>query len=214
MSERKTISQSKGIFHKEFPYVIPSIYRKVIDEYLVELNLLSNQKQFKLDAVFAYGLVNSFETFTQGYEPQEHVLRILESICNSCGIDYSIVKSSSKMIYENLENTSLTEFIKSINENPQQSKIEKGFSLVSEANYYSRLHTIGIYILVTKLWSEGSTEEDIQKSSLSIALALGFPENRVTKDLNQFKNNVNRVKEAIELVGITVEENQRRQSKK
>ena len=45
MSERKTISDSKGFFHNEFPYVIPAIYRKVTDELLVELNLLSHQKE-------------------------------------------------------------------------------------------------------------------------------------------------------------------------
>ena len=39
MSERKTISQSKGIFHKEYPYVIPSIYRKVIDEISTKLSI-------------------------------------------------------------------------------------------------------------------------------------------------------------------------------
>ena len=40
---RKTISDSKAFFHNDFPYVIPSIYRKIVDEFLVELNLLSNQ---------------------------------------------------------------------------------------------------------------------------------------------------------------------------
>ena len=39
MGERKTISESKGIFHKEYPFVIPSIYRKVIDEISTELSI-------------------------------------------------------------------------------------------------------------------------------------------------------------------------------
>ena len=47
LSVRATISDSKSDFHKEFPYVIPPIYRKLADELLVELHLLSHQKNFK-----------------------------------------------------------------------------------------------------------------------------------------------------------------------
>ena len=72
MSVRKTISDSKGFFHNDFPYVIPSIYRKIVDEYLVELNLLSNQTKFNLDGFFSFGLLKSFDVFTQGYQPPDH----------------------------------------------------------------------------------------------------------------------------------------------
>ena len=60
MHERLTISESKGTFHKDFPYVIPAIYRKVIDEYLVELNLLKNQSSFKEDGVFVTNEIDKF----------------------------------------------------------------------------------------------------------------------------------------------------------
>ena len=53
MSVRATISDSKSDFHKEFPYVIPPIYRKLADELLVELHLLSHQKNFKKSPIFA-----------------------------------------------------------------------------------------------------------------------------------------------------------------
>ena len=39
LSVRATISDSKSDFHKEFPYVIPPIYRKLADELLVELHI-------------------------------------------------------------------------------------------------------------------------------------------------------------------------------
>ena len=53
LSVRATISDSKSDFHKEFPYVIPSIYRKLADELLVELHLLSHQKNFKINSIFS-----------------------------------------------------------------------------------------------------------------------------------------------------------------
>ena len=60
LSVRATISDSKADFHKEFPYVIPPIYRKLADELLVELHLLSHQKTFKNGAIFATGLKELF----------------------------------------------------------------------------------------------------------------------------------------------------------
>jgi len=52
LSVRATISDSKSDFHKEFPYVIPPIYRKLADELLVELHLLSHQTNFKNNSIF------------------------------------------------------------------------------------------------------------------------------------------------------------------
>ena len=63
MAERQTVAQSKSIFHKEFPYVVPSVYRRIIDELLVELNLLQNQSRFKADGAFAVGLKTIFDEF-------------------------------------------------------------------------------------------------------------------------------------------------------
>ena len=62
------MSDSKEIFHKEFPYVIPAIYRKLADELLVELHLLSHQKDFQINPIFSTGLKKIFEEFTKQKE--------------------------------------------------------------------------------------------------------------------------------------------------
>ena len=66
MKVRATITDSKSDFHKEFPYVIPPIYRKLADELLVELHLLSHQESFKNTIIFSTGLKEIFNTFTKG----------------------------------------------------------------------------------------------------------------------------------------------------
>ena len=70
LSVRATISDSKSDFHKEFPYVIPPIYRKLADELLVELHLLSHQKNFKekllADSLLGMAIYGHFRT--------EHIL--------------------------------------------------------------------------------------------------------------------------------------------
>ena len=99
LSVRATISDSKSDFHKEFPYVIPPIYRKLADELLVELHLLSHQKNFKKDSIFATGLIEIFTKFTNGYKPSEHIPKLFEAICNCNGfIPTEITSSSEKLV--------------------------------------------------------------------------------------------------------------------
>ena len=49
MKEKLTVSDSKKLFHEQFPYVIPGLYKRIVDEMLVELNLLNHQNDFKQD---------------------------------------------------------------------------------------------------------------------------------------------------------------------
>ena len=46
VKEKLTVSDSKALFHEEFPFVIPSLYKRIVDEMLVELNLLNSQAEF------------------------------------------------------------------------------------------------------------------------------------------------------------------------
>ena len=46
LKEKLTVSDSKKLFHEQFPYVIPGLYKRIVDEMLVELNLLNHQNEF------------------------------------------------------------------------------------------------------------------------------------------------------------------------
>ena len=94
LSVRATISDSKSDFHKEFPYVIPPIYRKLADELLVELHLLSHQNNFKNNSIFATGLKEIFSKFTNGYKPSDHINKLFNAICNCNGFNPSEINSS------------------------------------------------------------------------------------------------------------------------
>ena len=101
LSVRATISDSKSDFHKEFPYVIPPIYRKLADELLVELHLLSHQKNFKKDSIFATGLNEIFSKFTNGYKPTEHITKLFDAICNSNGFNPVEITNSGDELVNN-----------------------------------------------------------------------------------------------------------------
>ena len=65
------MADSKRRFYSAYPRVIPGLYRRVVDELLVELHLLSGQAGFSADALFALGLTQVFDNFMQGLQPEE-----------------------------------------------------------------------------------------------------------------------------------------------
>ncbi len=196
LSVRPTISDSKSDFHKEFPYVIPPIYRKLADELLVELHLLSHQKNFKKDSIFATGLKEIFSKFTSGYKPSEHIKKLFEAICNCNGFDPSEINNSSEQLVikaKTFTKEDLNEFVSQLkNEN-------KG------NDYYSRINAIGIFKLVTEVPSFNDlNEENLSKEISHISELLGYQYSRVEKDISMYKSNIEKMKQALEIIALNL----------
>ncbi len=196
LSVRATISDSKSDFHKEFPYVIPPIYRKLADELLVELHLLSHQKNFKNDSIFATGLKEIFSKFTSGYKPSEHITMLFDAICNCNGFNPTEITSCS----DQLVNKAKSFTKEDINEFLSQLKKEN-----KENNYYSRINAIGIYKLISEMpCYENVKEEEINKEIIKISELLGYQYQRVEKDISMYKSNIDKMKQALEIISLNL----------
>jgi len=197
LSVRATISDSKSDFHKEFPYVIPPIYRKLADELLVELHLLSHQKNFKNDGIFAAGLQELFSKFTNGYKPSEHTTKLFNAICNCNGFNPTEINDSAEQLVnkaKGLTKEELTDFLSKQNNN--------------DSNYYSRINAIGIYKLVSEMQSlKDAKEEDINNEITNISKLLGYQHSRVEKDISMYKSNIEKMKQALEIISLNIKSN-------
>ena len=192
MSVRATISDSKSDFHKEFPYVIPPIYRKLADELLVELHLLSHQKNFKNTPVFAIGLEELFTTFTTGYKPSEHITDLFNAICNCNGFNPVEIKSTSVETLSKIKSISkdkLNEFLLAIKADTDGS------------DYYSRINAIGLYKIVSVLPDNSNLEnKELNEKIIDIAKLMSYPTHRVEKDISLFNSNIEKMKQALEIM--------------
>ena len=196
MSVRATISDSKSDFHKEFPYVIPPIYRKLADELLVELHLLSHQKNFKQDSIFATGLKEIFITFTKGYKPSDHIDKLFDAICNCNGFNSAAINSSSQELLSNA---------RSFTEEDLNSFLTKITNDKEENDYYSRINAIGIYKLISEIpFFKGLQEENINKEIEKISSSLGYHYSRVEKDISMYKSNIEKMKQALEIIALNL----------
>ncbi len=196
MSVRATISDSKADFHKEFPYVIPAIYRKLADELLVELHLLSHQKNFKINVLFCSGLKEIFDTFTNGYKPQEHTNKLFNAICNCNGFNPNEINSYSE---------DLSSKINSITKDTLMDYILTLKQVMNKDDYYSRINAIGIYKLVSSLpYHKNLDAKEIDIDIKSISDELSYPFSRVEKDISLYKSNIEKMKQALEIIALSL----------
>jgi len=196
LSVRATISDSKSDFHKEFPYVIPPIYRKLADELLVELHLLSHQKNFKNNSIFAIGLKEIFSRFTSGYKPSEHITKLFNAICNCNGFNPDEITNSSEELIRKA-NSFTKEDISNYS-----SKIN---SENKESSYYSRINAIGIYKLAKELpYLKNVKDEEFINEITNISELMGYQYSRVDKDISMYKSNIDKMKQALEIISLNL----------
>ena len=137
LKEKLTVSDSKKLFHEQFPYVIPGLYKKIVDEILVELNLLNHQNEFKQDDLFCVGLTETFKEFTKGYSPDTHLDLLFESLCSSTNFEAKEIKEISQKSQKEFSDKSSKDIFKLLKEK-------------SNAKLYpSRILNLGIYILIS-----------------------------------------------------------------
>ncbi len=190
MVERKTIADSKREFHRSFPYVIPPLYRRIVDELLVELHLLSHQKSFEANILFNLGLVEVFTTFTQGYEPSKHIDKLFESLCKSNGFDGPRIKNESIKMIERVKGQNKDQ-LKEILLNDESTKFKAN-------SYYSRLCSIGLLGLIKTI--NDNSSNTLMKDTIDFSESIGLPQKRIEKDLNLFESNFNKLNQALELL--------------
>jgi len=193
LKENLTVSDSKTLFHDQFPFVIPGLYKRIVDEMLVELNLLNHQSEFTLDCYFCVGLTEIFKELTEGYEPNTHLKNLFSALCKSTNFkDDEIIEISNTTINEH-----------------QNKSLEEIFNLIIDKSpkkpYYSRILMLGIYKILTKA-NDFKDNEDVAKIKIISELAekLELPLTRAEKDISIYKNNINRITQARELLKETV----------
>ncbi len=202
LKENLTVSDSKTLFHEQFPYVIPSLFKRIVDEMLVELNLLHHQSEFSQDSFFCVGLTEIFNDLTNGYEPEKHVEQLFNALCTSTNFDPSNIKETS---------------IKTISEYKGKNLEEISDSIIKscpEKNYYSRIFTLGIYKILS-IANDFKEEEDIKKIAEieKIFTSLNLPLVRAEKDISLFKSSIKKFEQAKELIKETIKSEREKRNK-
>ncbi len=205
MAASQTIADSKRAFHQAFPHVIAPLYRRLADELLVELHLLSHQSRFEANGLFSVGLCTVFDTFTKGYRPEPQTGALFSALCSSNGFDAAKLRKTNASLVDQAKGKDL-ESLKSLLSSHN----------LKEGSHYSRLMAVGLMSLLKAATSDatGSHTEDIVKQSKELAEGLGLPTDRVEKDLTLFGSNSERMDQAVELVEETIAAEKRKKERR
>ena len=189
LKEKLTVSDSKKLFHEQFPYVIPGLYKRIVDEMLVELNLLNHQNEFTQDHLFCIGLTEIFKELTKGYKPEEHLILLFESLCSSTNFEAKEIKENSKLIQKEFNDKSSKDLLKLLKEK-RNSKL-----------YQSRILNLGIYTLISNTKDyKGKNEADMNNTISEIFEMLKLSPNKAEKDIGIYESSISKMEQAKELI--------------
>ena len=189
LKEKLTVSDSKRLFHEKFPYVIPGLYKRIVDEILVELNLLNHQNEFTQEYLFCIGLTETFKELMKGYQPEQHLDLLFESLCSSTNFEAKEINEISQKSQKEFKNKTSNDILKLL--------IEKSNSKL----YPSRVLNLGIYILISN--SQDLKEKDESKTNKMISDIFGklsLSPNKAEKDIGIYKSSISKMRQAKELI--------------
>jgi photosystem II biogenesis protein Psp29 len=212
-----TVADSKRAFHRAFPFVIAPLYRRMVDELLVELHLLSHQKGFRAEGLFAVGLIQVFESFSKGYRPEDQRQPLFEALCGSSGFSASELEAQRQAMVAAVGHHSLEEVSSWLSSGGEAAPapIAAVLSAVKQADFhYSRLAAVGLLTLLQQATGADAVEPAaLRQSAHEIGEAMGLLESRLDKDLSLYASNVEKMAQAVELMEETVAADRRRRER-
>ena len=189
LKEKLTVSDSKKLFHEQFPYVIPGLYKRIVDEMLVELNLLNHQNEFKQDFLFSVGLTETFKEFMKGYKPEKRLELLFESLCSATNFEANEIQEISQKSLKEFKDKSLKDILKLLKEK-SNPKI-----------YPSRILNLGIYFLISDSQDfQEKSESEKNKITVDIFEKLNLSFDKAEKDIGIYKSSITKMKQAKELI--------------
>ena len=216
----KTVSDSKRAFLAAHPHPINSVYRRVIEELLVEMHLLSVNADFKPDPIYDLGIVTSFERLMQGYQPETDKEQIFNALCTSTDSDPETYKSQAGTLLSLAKNKSVEELIAWLSnptaDNDASHIVEPIKAIATNDHFkYSRPFAIGIYTLLEESDSKLAQDRDKRNEVIdTIGENLGLSSDKMKKDLELYRSNLEKMDQLLKVIEDVLESSRKQREKR
>ncbi|MDY6897386.1 MAG: photosystem II biogenesis protein Psp29 [Cyanobacteriota bacterium] len=201
MNNVRTVSETKRTFYSLHTRPINTIYRRVVEELMVEMHLLGVNADFNYDPIYALGVVTTFNRFMEGYKPDEDKESIYNALIKSVEEDPQKYRQDAQRLEELTKNLSGKDVVNNLsqkrlgNDSDLQGLLE---SIANNSSFkYSRLFAIGLYTLLETSDPEMVKDEKTRNEALkTIANSLNLSEDKLTKDLDLYRSNLDKMAQA------------------
>jgi photosystem II biogenesis protein Psp29 len=199
----RTVSDTKRTFHTLHTRPINTIYRRVVEELMVEMHLLAVNVDFSYNPIFALGVVTSFDRFMQGYQPESDKESIFNALLRAIEADPQIYRQDAQRLQELAKSLPPQDLIAALSLQTQlnrdtdlQSHLQ---AIASNPKFkYSRLFAIGLFSLLELSDPELVKDEKQRTEALkSIAAGLHISDDKLNKDLELYRSNLDKMAQAL-----------------
>lgn len=202
MNNVPTVSDSKRAFYAAHARPINSIYRRVVEELLVEMHLLSVNSVFAYDPIFALGVINSYDRFMESYRPAEDRESILNAVCGALNQDVATYRRDSEAMLaamDGVDETKLLAWLAGDLDGAPGAIQDTVRSIAGKETFkYSRLFGIGLFTLLEKANPEMLKQKPEEQAEPLQPLVehLHLPADKLKKDLETYASNLEKMAQA------------------
>ena len=199
MNNLRTVSDTKRDFYNNHTRPINSIYRRVVEELMVEMHLLSVNVDFAYHPIYALGVVTSYEKFMQGYRPERDRDSIFDALVGAVGEDSQRYKQDAeqlKALAGRLSGKELIDWIVSPTAVDGAGSLPDQMRAIANNPQfkYSRLFAIGLYTLLEVSDPSLVKDEKERLDALNqVGQSLHLPTEKLHKDQDLYRSNLEKM---------------------
>ena len=192
MNSVRTVSDTKRSFYSLHTRPVNSIYRRVVEELMVEMHLLAVNTDFRYDPFYALGVVTTFDRFMQGYRPDVDKEPIFSSLCRAVESDPQQFRNDAQRLLSAASQNSWDSLLLPDKAGELRETLQ---AIASAPKYkYSRLLAVGLYtVLETSSPDLVKDQVKLTETFKQICQALNLSEEKVQKDLELYRSNLEKM---------------------
>lgn len=203
MNNVRTVSDTKRTFYSLHTRPINTIYRRVVEELMVEMHLLSVNNDFAYNPIYALGVVTTFDRFMQGYEPQRDQESIFNALCQGVEQEPQRYRQDAERLQalaKDLPVNDLIAWLSQTNHLDRDADLQAQLQAIANNPQfkYSRLFAVGLFSLLEQSDPELVKDEKQRLEALkTIANGLHLSEEKLSKDLELYSANLEKMAQAL-----------------
>ena len=221
MNNVRTVSDTKRAFYGQHTRPINAIYRRVVEELMVETHLLLVNADFNYDSIYALGVVSTYDRFMKGYQPEGDRDAIYRAILQANEADPDQYRRDAEELIGVAKGLSSIEDFKSV---LAQAKTDAGtdtlqanlHKAISNPKFkYSRLFAIGLYNVVEAINADLLQDKDKRDALIKdLADTIGLNEDLLKKDIDLYRGNLEKMAQAQEVMKDMIEAEKKKKAKR
>ncbi len=202
MDNVRTVSDTKRDFYQTHTRPINSLYRRVVEEMMVEMHLLSVNVDFTYNPVYALGVVSAFDRFMNGYRPESDLESIFVALCRATGGDPDQYRRDAASIREAASQLSQGDLLALISEGDSPSGDNAFMQQMlqfaqGEGFKYCRLLAIGLLAAIEAVDAELlSRDKELADLLNQLGARLNISDEKLRKDLELYRSNLEKMEQA------------------